>query len=733
MVEEDIEIGATLDTSEFGSALYDILAASGATVDDINKAFDKIGWEPEIKYKEVPFSEAQQMNLTTTQEILVPDGTDENGVPKYKTTTMEAAQTGGMDGTTMVRIPMLGDGSSYSSVKDSMLSNTTFSGKPKNTLSPGSAKKSSSGGKSKEKDWENPYDKHYNTLEQINEALREREKLERRYQRLLEQSNTKGSDLVKNAEQQIAKAEEEVALREKLRSQRAQQIQEEIDEKGLGKYYSVTENEYGEYEIRIDWEAINKVKDEDEGQKIEDSLGDLEGWRDDINEQNDTIEDIYDEVQEIRHQGEDEYFDLETRIKEALVQSQQDEIDKLSEINTSINDTNTRLLEQMQYNLEQERQMRDNDKTEQELEDKQRRLEYLSQDTSGANALEIEQLQKEIDEGRESYTDTLIDQKISELQHQNDMAAEQRQRQIDIAQSQLDHYTDTGKIWNNVYSLMEKGIGADGIIPGSELEKLLQDQENWAGKSAMEQLKWGNDLKDTAAQAIQYLKVGNSTESLIASKELKAGQSVKFTTSDGKTLNGKLGENGDIVADGKTYKKVYRNFDGTYTTDEAYQGKVTEPPKPQTPAPQTPPKAEEKKEIKVGGKINAKGAKIYDYPGARAENQAFYDDPIYKVLAEKDGYVQTRHHTLSKGVTGWFKKSDIKAYATGAKRISSNDVAWTQENGQEFIIRPSDGAILTPVAKGCLLNVSFDELHKLLDNDEIYFIFRVPHKSINEV
>jgi hypothetical protein len=127
----------------------------------------------------------------------------------------------------------------------------------------------------------------------------------------------------------------------------------------------------------------------------------------------------------------------------------------------------------MQYNLEQERQMRDNDKTEQELEDKQRRLEYLSQDTSGANALEIEQLQKEIDEGQESYTDTLIDQKISELQHQNDVAAEQRQRQIDIAQSQLDHYVESGQVWNRVYELMQNGIGKDGIIPGSPLEKLL--------------------------------------------------------------------------------------------------------------------------------------------------------------------------------------------------------------------------------------------------------------------
>jgi hypothetical protein len=33
-------------------------------------------------------------------------------------------------------------------------------------------------------------------------------------------------------------------------------------------------------------------------------------------------------------------------------------------------------------------------------------------------------LQEEIDEGIEDYTDTLIDQKISELQEQNDEAAE---------------------------------------------------------------------------------------------------------------------------------------------------------------------------------------------------------------------------------------------------------------------------------------------------------------------
>lgn len=40
---------------------------------------------------------------------------------------------------------------------------------------------------------------------------------------------------------------------------------------------------------------------------------------------------------------------------------------------------------------------------------------------------------------------------------------------------------------------------------------------------------------------------------------------------------------------------------------------------------------------------------------------------------------------------------------------------------------------VTPVSKGTLLKVPFADLFRYLDNDEAYFIFRVPHKSITEV
>ena len=83
-----------------------------------------------------------------------------------------------------------------------------------------------------------------------------------------------------------------------------------------------------------------------------------------------------------------------------------------------------------------------------------------------------------------------------------------------------------------------------------------------------------------------------------------------------------------------------------------------------------------------------------------AENQFYKSNPIYTVLREKDGWIQVRHISLNSGITGWFKKNTVQAYASGKKNFLNDEIAWTQENGTEFIVRPSDGAILTPIAKG---------------------------------
>lgn len=55
-----------------------------------------------------------------------------------------------------------------------------------------------------------------------------------------------------------------------------------------------------------------------------------------------------------------------------------------------------------------------------------------------------------------------------------------------------------------------------------------------------------------------------------------------------------------------------------------------------------------------------------------------------------------RTNTIS-GQNGW---SDFSGYASGSKSINKDKIAWTQENGNEVIIRKSDGAMLTPLGRG---------------------------------
>ena len=394
----------------------------------------------------------------------------------------------------------------------------------------------------KETKWENPYDESYNTIQKINQELRRREQLERNYSRLLDRNAATAADIANLARDQLASLEIERADRSGLLAERySQMTQIESDYSDLKDYANYDE---ASGQIVIDWNKINKwdgSADEEFTSRLEEYISALEEQQGLIEEELDALEDINDGVWEIFEQGKDEYFDLEDQIKEALVAREQEKIDKLSDINTSINDTNSKILSSMQEQINEYRQARSNEKTEKELEDKQRRLAYLQQDTSGANATEILKLQEEITQGQEDYTDSLIDQKISELQKQNDLAAEQRQQQIDLMQSQLDHYENSSKIWEDVHNLMSRDLDATtGLVTGSELEELLKSKDGFKGMSELGQMNWLNDLNKNVAQALSWLQVG-ATQSMFGQ-----GKTVKFTNKNGEEVTGTINSEGNV-------------------------------------------------------------------------------------------------------------------------------------------------------------------------------------------
>jgi hypothetical protein len=159
-------------------------------------------------------------------------------------------------------------------------------------------------------------------------------------------------------------------------------------------------------EIHVD---ENADLDAETGEALDELVADVIELRDAAWEAEDRIADIEDETDEINKRGKEEMLDLRQQVKDALIAERQAEIDELSRINDSIQEAQQNLVDKMQEQIDEARQARDNAKTEQDIADKEARLAYLMMNTSGANDVEIANLQKEIADAKEGYTDTLID------------------------------------------------------------------------------------------------------------------------------------------------------------------------------------------------------------------------------------------------------------------------------------------------------------------------------------
>lgn len=487
-------------TDEFIAACNNLIAQSGMTREQVSEAFRALGYD--VEYDENPQTVMQKMAVPKTTYTI---DYDENGQVRSINPHVEIEEypyEATVAAPTIRTLTSVGSGGGGISTGNR---SSAASNRPSSSRGGGGG--GSGGSTKKEEPWENPYDWLYNLTEKINKKLREREKIERRYNKLIESRRVTSAQLLANAVSELNNLKAQSVLQNEMLARRKEEMQDEMNE-----YSSLLK--YGSYNfdtglIQINWDLIDSVTDTDEGEKIEEYISKLEEIRDEIWEAGDSLNYIQDQIDEINERGKDEYTSLEERIKDAIINSRQEEIDRLSAINDSINDTNSKLIDSIQQTIDQQRQDRENQQTEEDIADQQRRLVYLQQDTSGANALEILQLQDEITKSQESYTDQLIDQKISELQQQNDAAAEQRERQIDILQSQLDYDQKFGTIASQttqaIKDLMEGGSGGV-IINGTSLAELLMANEDFASLTGFAKAEWWADLQTEAALATLYYK-----------------------------------------------------------------------------------------------------------------------------------------------------------------------------------------------------------------------------------
>ena len=387
------------------------------------------------------------------------------------------------------------------------------------------------GGGSSSKSYENKHDKRYNLVQDISEEQRTLNRLQDQYNDLLLSANVSAEKLSKNYKDQIASLKKTRQLNQQMLNYRKKDFKEYLNENSQ---YS----QYGTYNwkdntIEINWGKINAIKDEEKGSKVDEyisKLEEFEGYMDDVN---DTLMEINNQISELAESYQDAYITGLNTVKDALVEVRQKEIDKLSSLNDTINDSNSRMFDAIQKAIDDERQARENEKTEEDIANKENRLAQLQMDTSGGNQLEILQLQKEIDEAREGYQDSLIDQQIARMQEDANMAAEQRDRQISLLEEQLEIDQSNGEIWRQVFDIWNNGFTSDGKLNwGSPLGQLLRETADYQSMSDAEKMKYTTDKKNEMALAKAGETLGYDDQ-IDYSQEIKAAKSGSLSKQTG--------------------------------------------------------------------------------------------------------------------------------------------------------------------------------------------------------
>ena len=369
---------------------------------------------------------------------------------------------------------------------------------------PSSDKKSSGGGGGgggsgdKEKtpeEWKNELDWLYNLMEDIVELERDQKVLEEKYQDYLSDQTKTGKDLYNLLIKQLGNLYTQLNHQTFALEKREQEMREFMDttnDKDQYLWYN-----WNDRTIEIDWDAIDRITDEEEYKHVKELIDEAEEIQDKMDDAEDAIMDINNQIQELENIWRDNFTDFENRVYDAIVKSYQQVIDNYSELNDTLNNSNSQILDSLQKQVSLQRQIRDNTKTEEEIADDEARLAYLRRDTSGGSV----------------YEDTLVDQAINRLQEDNDAAAQQRQQQIDIMQAQLDYQSQNGEFNAAVRELLEGAISPDGqLLTGSDLVTLLKEQENWHAMSEVSQTVWEEELNGTFKQVVAFLLKENAEQ-----------------------------------------------------------------------------------------------------------------------------------------------------------------------------------------------------------------------------
>ena len=387
--------------------------------------------------------------------------------------------------------------------------------------------------------------------------------------------------------------------------------------------------------------------------------------------------------------------------KEAIVDLNEARIDMVKDGLEKEIEAYEELIEKQKEQLDSEKDLYDFQKNtadqQKNIADIERQLAALAYDNSLSAMAKRKQLEAELAEAQYELQDTYYNRSIEDKQNALDTELEAFQTEKEAEIATLEEYlTNVEQVITDSLGLVRENASAIGQTltdKATEYNLTVSDAvlSPWKdGALAIDEYttKFGDSISSTVSQLdsqrSQWIEIKNAIDAASKSAEQYAANAEKFHSLETPSVK-------DINQENKNYAQATPS---TTTTSSSSSNKNNNTANSNA--------SSTAKTIKVGGKINAGSAQIYGYFGDKTgERQYFRNDPIYTVLEEKDGYLKVRHHKLSSGVTGFFKKSEVKAYAKGSLGVDKDQVALIDELGlEELVLHAGPDGRLQYLSKG---------------------------------
>lgn len=257
-------------------------------------------------------------------------------------------------------------------------------------------------------------------------------------------------------------------------------------------------------------------------------------------EQENSINSINSKLLETWYNYRSDYVDLVNQLAELYEQAQQKIINDQKDAYDKLKEQDDNYLDELRKNIDARRKARDRENDVEEIVKKQKRLAMLMRDSSGRNAGEITDLQKEIQDAQQDVIDEDIDRVIDSMEEANSKQQENWDNVIDKLQKQLDQDKENGKFIRLAEQKFEEG--PEAVM--EQFRVFFQTTGPYSQAEIDQKLK---EVLDKLDNAFEYYNGNNPAENPGGTGN-KNYTPIKYLDPNGNV------QQGYISSEGKTYK-----------------------------------------------------------------------------------------------------------------------------------------------------------------------------------